>query len=258
MKRLLFLIVVLFSVTLTYSTPTWIYMSTSSIEDYSGSGGNINLNDAHEYADQFWQGASRFVVPIMGSSCRRYQTLKDGAVTLASTRNSTAREYNDFIFLSGHGDTQLMTLVHDNNTWTLLTPSDGNYGTGYARWVYFYSCNVLEYSSNVYNNMDPAFSGIQCFIGFASVTFMAPQGALLMSTWWDQWVRKNRSLLQSHYDIANVMYQQGIPTRPAVMTATLPSRGTLPCFKTFEQSTSERANTHPAALLYRDYGSPEF
>jgi hypothetical protein len=138
MKKTIVLLISFLFVTTALSTPSYMYVGTYAINNYTGNGGGASdLNYAISTANAFWNAADNYSPLAL-----RYLNLTDANVTYETVSNNGTREYLDFLYFYGHGNSTGLFLGNATGYGMVGYPQLA-FGTNYMRWVYSDACEFL-------------------------------------------------------------------------------------------------------------------
>lgn len=259
-----------------YSTPTWMWVGTYDI-DNDPCYGSL---DAIVTGNGFFSSA--LARHPSGPTPNRYINGTNQQVC-ANNINNSSREMCDFIFVGGHGSPLGQSIWNNSGTtctgWfsTLQYGVGGgdpyatamNLGTNYVRWAYFCGCHVLKNPPtsliSIFQGWAPAFQGVQCILGYASMGWISSYySPAQVDEFWQLWTATDIhgnptgqgqvSLWQAHWEstgdqLYNSIYH--ISVEPAVICGSTPPTiiggitysGTPYCNFNYTNSTSVKAAT---------------
>jgi hypothetical protein len=236
------------------ATPTWMWVGTYAIDNYTAYGGGEggDLTQAINGANCFWNAVNAYSTV----SPYRYVTLTDAQVTRSAVGNNTTREYCDFVYFDGHGSYYSIFLGNTDPPYGYVLSPDMHHGTGYNRWVYYYSCATLFYHSGWPTYWSYAFNGLQVMLGFASVTWGISSKDDLHNEFWERWVENHDGMWYAHYEAcADIIYgQEGWGIAPAAV-ASADGNGLVYDSKDFDSMGSEAGGV-PQHWISWEAGTP--
>jgi hypothetical protein len=255
MKSIKSFIGILFICLAVCATPTWMWIGTYAIDNYTGNGGGgSDLTQSINGANYFWNAANAYstVTPY------RYVTLTDAQVTHAAASNNTTREMCDFVYFEGHGNYYSVFLGNTTPTYGYIYPSDMHHGGSYNRWAYYYTCSTLYYRSDWPGYWSDAFNGLQVMLGFASWTWPISSKNDLHNEFWERWVENHDGMWYAHYEAcADIMYaQEGLSVAPAAI-ASVDGNGVICDGKDFDSMGSEAGGV-PQHWISWEAGVPRY
>ena len=258
MKKLrIFMGIIAFSM-VAYSTPTWMWVGTYAIDNYTGNGGGAgNLNWSIADALCF-----AFAADMYCDLTRYYVNLTDADVTHVSFSNNGTRELCDFVYYQGHGSYGEVFLGGGTN-YGSITPSDMVHGTSYNRWVEYSSCLTLIYRDDLFSYWSPAFSGVQTILGYASITYGLndEKASLLHDEFWERWAWWGDGMWTAHaQSVFHVLYAQGgLDVAPAVISGYyLDGDNYVPLSSRNYTETTSDAGTSPYCWAQCICGDPNY
>jgi hypothetical protein len=262
--------IVIIYTSLSYSTPTWMYISRYAAD--STTCGNLKYPDFQEACIAFWNAAVACHPNGPAPYSVQYYTGTD--VTLTKMTNYS-RAISDFVFFCGHGMPNEIIFENDSKTsCATLNNFNMNFGgiaNGGTRWAYLSSCQTLRKTdpNQSYfawlNFWDGTFNGVQCVLGFAANHISYDDAFYTFWYYWTGLYRQDkddghgiRSILDAHFDSIywdNVL-RMGWSESPAILTSYLPSDGHFFCDDNYTQATSVQGFSGAVYYFYENLVKP--
>lgn len=213
MKKSILLLACLVITSTISAAPSWMWIGTYGIDNYTGNGGGSNLTQSIAGANEFMDAADVYCPLAINQ-----MSLRDADVTRVAVCNNSTREMCDFIYFDGHGSIGSIFLGNGSNYGSVY-PSGLQLGTSYNRWAYFYTC--LSLHLNAVSSWFQGFSGIRTVLGFSSLTWAVSTKELIHNQFWDDWVNNDVSMINAHFDSCEdwLWSYYGIGIAPAMVTS---------------------------------------